>query len=205
MSRMPVIPRDLPPLDGSEMLGETGASVLDYWRWGHSDLRANAERGVLAEFLVASALGDNRPRRDPWGNFDVLTPEGVKVEVKASGYMQSWAQRAHSKIVFSGLKSRRAPSASDWEALMRRDAPPKWGELWTREATYLADVYVFGVHTQRDPDAYDVLHVEEWDFYAISVALLREYDCVSVSLSWVRRHAEPVKLAGIREAVLAVA
>lgn len=32
-------------------------SLIDYWRWAHSDLVVNTERGVLAEFIVARALG----------------------------------------------------------------------------------------------------------------------------------------------------
>ena len=32
-------------------------SLLDYWSWAHSDLIVNTERGKLAEFIVASALG----------------------------------------------------------------------------------------------------------------------------------------------------
>jgi hypothetical protein len=31
--------------------------VSDFWRWGFSNLTDNTTRGVLAEFLVASALG----------------------------------------------------------------------------------------------------------------------------------------------------
>ena len=31
--------------------------MLDFWRWAFSDLRDNTQRGVLAEFLVALALG----------------------------------------------------------------------------------------------------------------------------------------------------
>ena len=31
--------------------------LVDYWRWSASDLVSNAQRGTLAEFLVAHALG----------------------------------------------------------------------------------------------------------------------------------------------------
>ena len=31
-------------------------TLLDYWRWSGSDLVSNAQRGILAEFLVGSAL-----------------------------------------------------------------------------------------------------------------------------------------------------
>ena len=32
-------------------------SLNEYWSWAHSDLITNTERGKLAEFIVASALG----------------------------------------------------------------------------------------------------------------------------------------------------
>ena len=34
-----------------------GSTVGDYWQWACSDLLMNTERGVLAEYLVALALG----------------------------------------------------------------------------------------------------------------------------------------------------
>ena len=42
---------------GNEQLSATGKTLLDFWRWNGSDLASNATRGVLAEFIVASALG----------------------------------------------------------------------------------------------------------------------------------------------------
>jgi hypothetical protein len=71
--------------------------VLDYWRWAFSDLRDNTQRGVLAEFLVALALGRTETRRKAWDNYDVTTSSGLRIEVKASGYLQSWAQATHSR------------------------------------------------------------------------------------------------------------
>jgi hypothetical protein len=34
-----------------------GVTVADFWGWSRSDLLDNTERGVLAEFIVATALG----------------------------------------------------------------------------------------------------------------------------------------------------
>jgi hypothetical protein len=59
-----------------------GLTLLDFWRWSSSDLVSNARRGVLAEFIVASALGITlNDVRDEWGAFDLTTPEGITVEV----------------------------------------------------------------------------------------------------------------------------
>ena len=52
----------------------------------------NAERGALAEYLVACALGVADNVRVNWDKYDLLSPEGIAVEVKSSGYLQSWDQ-----------------------------------------------------------------------------------------------------------------
>lgn len=66
-----------------------------------------------------------------WHEFDVLTPDEVRIEVKSSAYVQAWTQKSLSRIVFSRLKARR------WD--------PATGE--SSEATYNADVYVFCLQT----------------------------------------------------------
>jgi hypothetical protein len=75
-------------------------------RWAFSDLRDNTVRGVLAEFIVDAALGRTATRRKGWDNYDVQSDSGVKVEVKASGYLQSWAQAKHSRLDFGRVAAR---------------------------------------------------------------------------------------------------
>lgn len=81
-------PSELPILSGDEPL-LPGVRVRDFWAWAMGDLRPNSTRGMLAQFLVAKAVGDTRPLDDGWGDFDVQSPEGIKIEVKSSGYLQS--------------------------------------------------------------------------------------------------------------------
>lgn len=87
------------PLTGSELLADT--TVLPYWSWTHSNVIDNAERGALAEYLVHRAVGATSAARVNWDKYDILSPEGVAIEVKASGYIQSWAQQKLSTISFS--------------------------------------------------------------------------------------------------------
>ena len=46
--------------------------LIDFWKWAYSDTITNTTRGVLAEFLVAKALGvaTDIPR-DPWQKYTV--------------------------------------------------------------------------------------------------------------------------------------
>ncbi len=60
---------------GGQSLGTT---LLDFWSWSSSDLVSNAKRGVLAEFIVANALGIGlNGVRDEWEPYDLVTPEQV--------------------------------------------------------------------------------------------------------------------------------
>ena len=65
-------------------------TVGDFWQWAYSDLISNTDRGILAEYIVAIALGIDDTVRVPWGPYDLVTPAGTKIEVKSGSYIQSW-------------------------------------------------------------------------------------------------------------------
>ncbi len=138
-------------LTGEEGIGGTGVTVRDFWAWSMSNLRANTVRSSLAEFLVARAVGaDQRPPVE-WDSYDVLTPDGVRVEVKCGAYLQTWAQSRLSTVTFGGLKAR------TWSA----------EEGYSLAESYNADVYVFAVHTATDHASYDALDVDQWSFWVL--------------------------------------
>jgi hypothetical protein len=157
------------PLDGTEAFIGTSGTVLDFWRFAMSDLRTNNLRGYLAEFLVAQAV-EARSQRVEWDSFDVQTPEGVTIEVKASGYLQAWAQRRPSTIIFSGLLAKK------WT--------PQAG--YAQQSTYNADVYVFCVETATTHEEYNPLDVSQWDFYVMARDVLAATGQGSLGLSRVR-------------------
>jgi hypothetical protein len=169
-----LIPKPARPLTGQERFSSDSSSVLDFWRWAFSDLRTNIVRGVLAEYLVARAVGDPSPLREAWDNWDVTTATGIKVEVKSSAYLQSWNQRKLSAITFSGLTGR------EWSA--------QTNEL-AADRTLRADVYVFAVHTCREPDQYDPLKIDDWEFRVMSAPQLAKHGYRSVTLGFLDRHA----------------
>ncbi len=152
-------PKPATPLTGNEAFAATSLSVRDFWEWGYSDLRENITRGILAEFLVAKAVGDPSPLRHAWDNFDVTTPSGIRVEVKSSAYLQSWRQRQHSRITFAGLTG----LAYSYET-----------NEFAEEATLRADVYVFALNRFREPDRYDALDTRAWEFYVVPVRTLKD-------------------------------
>lgn len=74
--------------------------LIEFWQWTCSDLTNTALRGVLAEFIVARALGAADGTRVEWDACDVRTADGLKVEVKSAAYLQSWRQAMPSSIPF---------------------------------------------------------------------------------------------------------
>ena len=148
-------------LDGGEGFhagsSNLGFTVKDFWRWAASDLVNNALRGMLAEFLVARALGQAEGVRVEWDAYDCLTAEGRKVEVKSAAYIQSWAQARPSTIRF-GIQKTRA-----WEAATNDYS----GELKRQ-----ADVYVFCLLKHRDQETLDPLDVDQWEFFVVATEVL---------------------------------
>ena len=72
----------------------TGISIKDFWCWAYSDLIDNTQRGVVAEFLVYSSLGNvptGTHMRTNWLLFDVTSPSGRRIEVKSAAYIQAWS------------------------------------------------------------------------------------------------------------------
>ena len=185
---MRIRPTPARPLEGGEMFAGLEASVIDFWRWALSDLRMNTIRPMVAEFLVAKAVGDERPVREAWGNFDVLAPEGIRIEVKSSGYCQSWAQRELSTINFGRLAAR------SWDA--------ETGEL-SSEPEVRADVFVFAVQSCKDCSRYDPLDTSQWQFWVVAADDIRGYRWNTVGLRWVQKHARgSVSWSGLRDAIL---
>lgn len=177
------------PLTGVETFTGLEASVSDFWAFAMSDLRANNVRGYLAEFLVAQAVGA-AGRRIEWDAYDVLTPDGIKIEVKASGRLQTWRQRVPSRVVFSGLKGRALGTENDY-------AP---------EATYNADVYVFAVQTATTHEQYDPLDVSQWEFHVVGASAIWEHGRASLALGTVHTlSGGPVEFSHLATAIAGAA
>lgn len=134
----------------------TGDRADHFWAWAFGNLASNATRGVLAEFIVARALGVELGVRDEWVNHDVVLADGTTVEVKSSAYVQTWKQRGPSKIVFGGLKARR------WTV----------EDGYVGEPEYRSDVYVFALHTARTLDGYDPMDLSLWRFWVLPRAVV---------------------------------
>lgn len=162
-------------LTGAEEFTNTSSeqfTVLDFWRYGLSNLNSNVTRGVLAEFLVENALKDleDIELRNPWGDWDVEY-KGKKIEVKCSSYLQDWDQGELSKPVFSGLKAKE---------LYYNDVV---GKKSKKDADYKADIYVLCLFHHKETETLNILDMDQWSFYVLSKEQLREVSGNSSTLS----------------------
>lgn len=168
---------------------ELGFDLLDFWRWSASDLVSNATRGVLAEYLVAKAVGAGDGVRQEWAAYDLTTADGVRIEVKSAAYVQSWWQSKPSPIVF------RTPKTRAWDA--------ETGQTET-QARRQADVYVFALLAHADQTTIDPLDLSQWRFHVLPTRALdeRTRSQHSITLPSLRKLAgEPLVFADLGHAI----
>lgn len=128
--------------------------------WAYSDLLSNAQRGVLAEYIVGCALDALSDRRTEWDAYDLLYQGSVTIEVKSSAYVQSWAQKRPSIISFD------IAERAQWD-----HATGKYSE----DAARRADIYVFAVFAETDPQKARPLDPDQWFFLVTSSVRLNKW------------------------------
>lgn len=194
-TRFPLM-TDFVRLTGNETFTDIDATVRDFWAYALSNLKENAARGYLAEFLVAKAVGATGPRIE-WDAYDVLAPDGTTIEVKTSGHAQTWQRSGPVVLKFGGLPGSREGSK------VKRSWSAATGEMID---AFVADVYVFCVQTTTADRPYDGLDIGAWDFYVLSGGVVAGTGQKSMVLSRViRLGGEPIAWHDLAEAIQAVA
>ena len=170
----------------------TEMKVLNFWQWAHSDLVGNSLRGIFAEYLVASAVGSAGNPREEWAAYDVLSPEGIRIEVKSAAYMQSWFQSKPSAIRF-GVGERRY-----WDPATN---------IMGSDSERRSDVYVFALLAHPEKNTLNPLELSQWEFYVLSRRVLDENKVgQSVTLKTLEKlQAKKVRYDELRNAILSAA
>lgn len=161
-------------------------SLLNYWQWANSDLVNNTTRGILAEFIVASALGITKGVRKEWDSFD-LKYKSLKIEIKSSAYIQSWHQSKYSSLIF-GIQPTLA-----WDPDTN-----KFSHVTTRQS----DAYIFCVLNSKNKRTVNPLNLDQWDFYIIPTKVLndKKKNQKTISLSsLIKLNPAKVKFNGIKK------
>jgi len=182
---------DLPALQG--------ASLMEFWTWAFSDLCDDDLKGIFAEWLVMKLLGIPSLRRMNWANSDIITSEGVRIEVKASSYWQSWklldefgAVRASplypvsdkTRITFSGLKARDAVTVPD-------SSTPQ---------QFKSHVYVFAFQHEMEIVKWNAMDLSQWEFYVLPMKRLQQLGWKSISLTMLRSEQRPLSASAFVDA-----
>lgn len=121
----------------------------DFLDWAFSNVLDNSLRGIIGEYIVHRAVGGVCKHRINWDACDVEMEDGTKIEVKVSGYIQSWSQKKPSTLVFDISKK------DPWIASENRYLGYK---------CRYADVWVFAVHAESTRDKADPFNLAQWQF-----------------------------------------
>lgn len=162
----------------------------EFLEWAHGELLDNRNRGIVAEFIIAKALGLAGTRRVEWDDVD-LVYEGRSIEIKSAANLQSWEQTAPVICKFNIPKK----SAYWDEKLGRRmllDPPRR-----------MADLYVLCHFKEIDRAKANPLRPDQWDFYVLASATIEEHfgDQKQVALTSVQDCCEAVEFDALRATI----
>jgi hypothetical protein len=132
-------------------------TLLGFWQWACSDLTSNAMRGVLAEYIVACELGIATKTRLEWDACDLITNDGIKLEIKSAAYLQTWTQSKYSAISFD------ISCTKGWNASTNE---------YSNEIKRQADVYVFCLLHHQEKSTLNPLDLDQWTFYLLPTSVL---------------------------------
>lgn len=153
--------------------GEKQFKVVDFWKWAFSDLVENTTRGILGELIVGIALGlDMSKVKYNWGVCDLIQPDGTKIEVKTSAYMQTWNENKLSNIKFSGLKTR---NANGLDVRSKED--------------YNSEYYIFCIQNAKSHQEYDQFSLDKWQFKIVARETLAKRNVKSITLNSLQKIA----------------
>lgn len=137
-----------------------------FYKWAYSDLLTNTQRGILAEYIVATALDiDNNPRVE-WDEYD-LDYNGLRIEIKSSAYIQAWEQYKYSTIRFGiGEKVK-------WDKSKRIEGTPTVNKR-VEAPKRNCDLYVFCLYSHKERETANPINLNQWTFYIVPTKLLNE-------------------------------
>lgn len=140
---------------------EISLTIKDFWIWAYSDLTNNIRRSVLAEYIVATALEiihiNSESSRTMWRPYDLLTKDGLRVEVKSAASVQSWDAKHPEFISFRIAPARLPDETGDY----KRFAPKQRN----------SDLYVFSIFTGMNAED-SPLNLDLWEFYVLPTKIL---------------------------------
>ncbi len=167
-------------------------SESEFWKWFRPSLAENWMRGVIGEYWVANAVDILHKRRHGWESWDLETEDGIRIEVKTAGYLQSWHEtnQEPSTPIF-GINAVNVEEDTE-RGLHQGQYRP-------------ANVYVFCLHSSLDLTTHDPLDISQWEFYVVHTPFLddKRPDGKTIGLRSLQKlGVKSVLYAGLKEAIL---
>ena len=186
---------DRPAVQDIDELLTLSTSESEFWKWFRPSLAENWMRGVVGEYWVAKAIGLTNEIRKGWGSWDLETTDGIRIEVKTTGYRQSWHKPSDKMAVPKFVVPKVRVKIDETRNLKSGRYRP-------------AHVYVLCFHKERETDKLVPLDTSQWEFYVVPTKVLDENvnpDIKSPSIN-MRILGElcvaPVKFAALKDAIV---
>jgi len=189
-------------------VGDSDLNIEGFRCWATGNLVDNRNRGIFAEWMVGQALGvvDDGDIRVEWDAVDLRYGK-FTVEVKASGYSQTWNPENPTKPVYSIPQQKWAWDAAFGTSKQLDGRSRKhrrsgwWLEYDPPQRT--ADVYVFCLHESVPATNDNVTDPGTWSFRILSTSAVDKElgSQKTVGLSRLDRLTTPVSWAGIKPAI----
>ena len=118
-----------------------------------SQIESNTVRGKIGEYIVSWAIGAEDSSLDTWQAYDLMSPNGKKIEVKTTSYLQNWEQGVQNRTPKFVVRPTR-----------------KWNKTTglAKERTYNSNIYVLCYYSWLDKKTIDVLNLNHWKFWVFS-------------------------------------
>ena len=170
-----------------------GLTVLDFWQFQFSNIWDLQEH--IAEFLVAKALGLDKPfNRSGWTPFDILYSD-KRIEVKESGYFYSWQKegRTTNRRTFGILQT--YTRDKDGNIVLNSDG------AYLKERQN--DIYVFCLNKGKTKEESNPLELANWEFYVVPSKVINEVCGTNktISLSKVQKLTNKVSFEAIKTVI----
>ena len=153
-----------------------GLTILDFWKFQFASLHNLKE--YLAEFLIAKALGMEKPyNTDQWTLFDILY-RNTRIEVKQTSYFHTWNSdgKVSSQRTFGISKAYSNRESNNLEKTFERQN----------------DIYIFCLNIGETAEKSNPLVLENWEFYIVPTSVINDNcaDNKTISLGRVKKLAK---------------
>jgi len=156
----------------------TKKTITDFWQWGYSNLISNMNRGILAEYLVAWAIGDTKDVRVPWRSYDLTSKSGKKLEVKTTAKFQEW-----------NFKDKKPNPNPSYHIAPTRNYNVDSGYM-SKNKKFNTDIYVLCYHFAEEIEDQNPMDLRQWKFWIFSKQQIKSIlkTRKSISVAWLGKN-----------------